>query len=144
MIGPYDDIIHLPHPTSAKYPRMPLANRAAQFSPFAALTGYDAAIKETAREMDQRKSLDENAIESIDRKIRMLADVVAQRPEISVTYFRPDAKKEGGAYVAATGTLKKIDDFERAIVLMDGMRISFEDILEIACARFDEWDFETT
>lgn len=143
MKGAYDDIINLPHPVSTKYPQMPIANRAAQFSPFAALTGYDAALQETARETTSQKELDENAIETIDMKLRILADETAQHPEIAVTYFQPDKKKKGGAYATATGALKKIDNCARVILLMDGVKISFEDIVEIDCERFDAWALET-
>lgn len=138
MNGPYDDIIHLPHHVSDTRPQMPIANRAAQFAPFDALTGYKSAIIETARLTDNRIELDEGAIAALDEKLLILADYIANRPEIAVTYFRADDKKEGGAYVAATGALKKIDDVERIIILTDGSRIRIDDILEIECDLFEE------
>jgi hypothetical protein len=136
MTGPYDDIINMPHHVSATRPQMSATNRAAQFSPFAALTGYDAAIKETARLTDKRIELDEDSIADLDVKLRILQDRIADHPDVSVTYFRPDDKKEGGAYVAATGSVKKIDDYERAIVMVSGEKIAIEDILDIQCELF--------
>ena len=130
-IGPYDDIINLPHHTSATRPRMPRENRAAQFSPFAALTGYETAIKETARLTDERIELSESMIAELDAKLSLLADSITERPEIAVTYFLPDEKKSGGAYVTAAGTAKKIDDYERTIIFTDGKKIAITDVLEI-------------
>ena len=110
MSGPYDDIINLPHPTSTKHPRMPMSDRAAIFSPFAALTGHAAAIQETARLTDQRMELDEDTRAIMDLKQQILADRIAERPEVSVVWFRPDEKKDGGKYVTTVGQLKKVDD----------------------------------
>lgn len=135
MSGPYDDILDLPHHVSATRPRMSIANRAAQFSPFAALTGYEAAIKETARLTDERIELDESTIAALDVKLHMLKDMIADHPEVAVTYFRKDEKKDGGAYITVTDAVKKIDDFESVIILMNGEKIKFEDILNIEC----EW-----
>ena len=99
MTGPYDDIINLPHPTSAKHPRMPLSDRAAQFAPFAALSGHSAALVETARLTDQRMELDEDARAALDSKQQLLLERIKERPEITVTWFQPDAKKDGGRYI---------------------------------------------
>lgn len=131
MSDSYEDILHLPHPTSATRPRMSIANRAAQFAPFAALTGYDAAVKETARLTDRQIELDEGALAILNSKLQMLADHLAEHPEVAITYFQPDEKKAGGAYMTATGRVKKMDDFEGVIVLTSGERILFERILEI-------------
>jgi len=131
MSGLYDDIINLPHHVSATRPRMPIANRAAQFSPFAALTGYDAAIAETARLTDERKELSDDMLETLSMKLGMLEDVIADRPEVSVTYFQKDEKKEGGAYITVTGAVKKIDYYEGVIVLVNGKKINIRDILDI-------------
>lgn len=136
MNGPYDDIIHLPRPVSATHTRMPIANRAAQFSPFAALTGYEAAVKETARLIDEQIDLEEDAREVLDRKQRILEDVADEHPQIAVTYFQPDERKAGGAYVTATGALKKIDMYERMIILLGGQRIPLDSVLEIECELF--------
>lgn len=130
-MGPYDDIIDLPHPTSTKHPRMPLADRAAQFSPFAALTGHDAAIRETARLTDRRVELDEDEKETLDRKLSVLADRLAERPVVVITYFEPDEKKAGGSYEETVGPVRKIDDFKRTVVLEDGHSISIDEIYEI-------------
>ena len=135
MTGPYDDIIHLPHPTSSKHPRMPIADRAAIFSPFAALAGHSAAIAETARLTNQKAELDEDARAELDRRQAVLLEQIGQQPEVTVTWFQPDERKDGGAYVTTTGWLKKIDEIERVLVLTDGTRISLEDVagLESNC-----------
>lgn len=108
MSGKYNDILHLPHPTSAKHPRMPISDRAAIFSPFAALTGHGNAIRETARLTDQRIELDEDTRAELDLKQQILADKIDERPEVSVVWFRPDEKKDGGKYVTTTGQLKRL------------------------------------
>ena len=131
MKGPYDDIIDLPHPTSERHPRMPMVNRAAQFSPFAALTGYDAAVKETARLTDAKVELTEEEKSILDSKLQMLADRIANQPTVKFTYFKPDQKKAGGAYLTVSGIVKKIDGLTGDIVLTDGHRIPIEDILDI-------------
>lgn len=131
MSGPYDDIIHLSHPTSARHPRMPVSDRAAIFSPFAALTGHAAAIHETARLTDQKIELDEDTKAVLDLKQQILADKIDERPEISVVWFRPDEKKDGGQYVTTVGQLKKVDDIERVLRLADGTTIPLDDVLEL-------------
>ena len=131
MSGPYDDIIDLPHPTSERHPRMPMVNRAAQFSPFAALTGYDAAVKETARHTDARVELTEEEESILDAKLQLLADRIASQAAAEFTYFEPDKKKAGGAYLSVSGIIKKIDGVTGDIVLTDGQRIPIEDILNI-------------
>lgn len=129
MSGPYDDIIHLPPPVSKKHPQMSRENRAAQFSPFAALTGHGAAIKETARLTDARIELSENTAAELDRRLDLLNTHIQQHPNISVTYFQPDVRKEGGSYVTVTGAVKKIDAYERVLLIMDGTKIAISDIL---------------
>jgi len=133
MTGPYDDIINLPHHVSTAHPQMASINRAAQFSPFAALTGYQSAIKETARLTTERIELSESDIAVLDMKLRILEDSIADRPEIAVTYYKPDEKKKGGTYITASGNLKKIDDVERIIILMNGEKIPIHDVWDIAC-----------
>lgn len=127
MSGPYDDIIDLPHPTSARHPRMPMAARAAQFSPFAALTGYDDAVKETARLTDGKTELTEEGKAALDAELRRLEP----GSSAAFTYFQPDSRKQGGAYVTASGVVKRIDGAAREIVLTDGRRLRIEDILEV-------------
>ena len=136
MSEPYDDIIGLPHHVSTKHPQMSIGNRAAQFSPFAALTGHDDAVKETARLTDERIELGESMIAELDIKLHILADAIADQPGVSVTYFRPDDKKTGGAYVTAAGALKKIDEYERALVFVDGRKIPIADVLDMECKLF--------
>ena len=131
MTGPYDDIINLPHPTSARHPRMPLSERAAQFSPFAALSGHSAVITETARWTDQRIELDENTKAILDIKQQILADRIAEQPKVSVIWFSPDEKKAGGQYVTTEGRLKKIDNVERGLRLIDGTWIPLDAVLEL-------------
>ncbi|MGN0978721.1 MAG: hypothetical protein ACI4PT_00120 [Candidatus Avoscillospira sp.] len=131
MTHQYDDILHLPHPTSAKHPRMPIGDRAAIFSPFAALTGHSAAIAETARLTEQKIQLDEDGRSELDEKQRMLEEVIARQPEVTVTWFRPDDKKDGGSYVTTTGNLKRTDGVERVMVMRDGTRIPLDDIIEL-------------
>ena len=127
-MGAYDDIIGLPHPTSARHPRMPMADRAAQFSPFAALVGHGAAIRETARLTDQKMELTEDEKAVLDEKLCLL---LATGGEAVFTYFLPDKTKTGGAYVTAAGSIKKLDLLERRVVLTGGAVIPLEDILEI-------------
>lgn len=129
--GKYDDIINLPHHVSTKHPKMSLENRAAQFSPFAALTGYEDAIKETARLTDNKIELDENAMAEIDMKLGMLTDIISQQPEVEITYFKQDDRKTGGTYMTMVGRLKKIDGFKCELIMMDGKRIAINDILKI-------------
>ena len=132
----YDDIIDLPHHVSATRPRMSMIDRAAQFSPFAALTGYDAAIKETGRLTDRRIELTEDSRAALDRKQQLLVDNLADHPEVSVTYFVPDERKSGGAYVTVTGRVKKVDDYQRLLILTDGTKIPLDEILDMESELF--------
>lgn len=127
----YADIIALPHHTSIKRPRMSRENRAAQFSPFAALTGYDAAIDETARLTDEKLELDDDRINDINAKLQYIKDHIDEKPEISVEYFIPDEKKSGEAYVTVSGAVRIIDEYERSVVFGDGRRIAIDDIYGI-------------
>ena len=127
----YDDIINMPHHVSDKHPRMPLIDRAAQFSSFAALTGHDDAIEETARLTDKKIELDENTKELLDMRLMMIREHMAEKPKVTFTYFEPDDKKSGGAYVDVTGIVKKINDFEHKIILCDGIEILIDNIVDI-------------
>lgn len=131
MSGNYDDIIGLPHPTSARHLRMPLTDRAAQFSPFAALSGYDEAVKETARLTQRRIELDESVKEELDRKLRRLESLGKEAPPVTVTYFLQDPRKEGGAYITVTGRVKKFHRHCQGMELEDGTEIYFSDILRL-------------
>ena len=130
-MGKYDDIINLPRHVSSTRPQMPMIDRAAQFMPFRALIGYQDAVQETARLTEERAELTEDEKFILDRKLQSLADRISSKPQITVTWFRPDQKKTGGAYVTTTGQLKKIDDYAGALILTDGERITIEDILDI-------------
>ena len=121
----------LPHHVSKTRPQMPMSDRAAQFAPFAALTGYDAAIKETGRLTDERIELDVEALSALDMKYQLLMEALDEAPEVTITYFQPDERKAGGKYVSAVGAVKKIDDFERRITMRDGTRIPTDDVLSI-------------
>ena len=136
MSGKYDDILHLPHPTSAKHPRMPISERAAIFSPFAALTGHGDAIRETARLTEQKIELDEDTKAELDRRQAVLLEHIAEQPEVTVTWFQPDERKDGGAYITITGRLKKIDQVERALFLLDGSKIPLDDVAGIGSDYF--------
>ena len=127
----YEDILNLPHHVSKTRPQMSMLDRAAQFSPFAALTGYDSAIKETGRLTDERIELDEEALTALNVRYQLLMDILDEEPEVEITYFKPDKRKDGGAYVTATGAVKKIDDFDRLITMQDGMKIPMDDVLSI-------------
>ena len=131
MNGKYDEIMGLPHHVSKTRPQMPMSDRAAQFAPFAALTGYDAAIKETGRLTDKRIELDVEALSALDMKYQLLMEALDEAPEVTITYFQPDERKAGGKYVSAVGAVKKIDDFERRITMQDGAKIPMDDVLSI-------------
>lgn len=131
MKGPYDDIIALPYPTSGRHRRMPAADRAAQFAPFAALTGYGAAVRETARETEPFKELAEDEAAVLDRQLRLLEERVPQRPWVVLTCFQPDQRKAGGAYVEVRGRVKRLDSTAGTIILEDGREIPINYILEI-------------
>lgn len=131
MIENYDDIIDLPHYVSATRPQMPMSDRAAQFSPFAALTGYDAAIKETGRLTDEKIELDEEKLKDLNMRFQMLIDHLKDEPEVTFTYFKPDERKAGGAYIEVSGVVKKVDDFERLIMMKNGLKLPMDDILSV-------------
>ena len=131
MNNRYNEIINLPHHVSKTRPQMPMSDRAAQFAPFAALTGYDAAIKETGRLTDEKIEMDEEALNILNMKFQILVDSLDDEPEVTFTYFKPDERKAGGAYIEVTGTVKKVDDFERLIVMQNGTKMPMDDILNI-------------
>lgn len=134
----YDDIINLPRPASKKHPPMPLLSRAAQFSPFAALTGHDAAIQETARMTAPFAELDENRKELLDEKLRLIREHLEQSPECEITYFQPDEKKNGGAYATIRGRIKKIDEYNRLIVFADGAALPIDHLFSIHGELFSD------
>lgn len=139
-MGNYDDIINLPHHESTKHPRMSALNRAAQFSPFAALTGHEAAINESARLTNARLELDEDRKEELDERMQIIRDHISLEPEIAITYFVPDSKKEGGSYLQVIGAVKKLDDIEHKILMQNGTIIPINDIYEIESSIFNNID----
>jgi len=131
MKSKYDDMLLLPPPTSPRHPRMSIANRAAQFSPFAALNGHDEAIHETARLTDGKIELAEDEKLRLDRKMRVLTAMLSERPEVVITHYIPDLSKDGGAYVIFTGNLRKIDPTDHTLCFTDGTMIAPEDVLSL-------------
>lgn len=132
----YKDIINLPHRQSTKRPHMSLLDRAAQFAPFAALTGYDDAVKETARLTDEKIEMSEENLNVLNMKYQILVDRLDEEHEVVFTYFIPDKNKSGGAYVEKRGVVKKVDDYERLITLYDGTKIPMDNVLTIDGAIF--------
>lgn len=127
----YDDIINLPHHQSTNRAHMSLHDRAAQFAPFAALTGHEEAIEETARLTDEKITLDESAIENINEKLYDISQHLSEKWNVSITYFKPDALKKGGAYLTDVGIVKKIDEVEKQVIMDSGMKIQMEYIVGI-------------
>ena len=127
----YEDMLDLPHHTSPRHPRMSLRDRAAQFAPFSALTGYEDVIDETARLTDGRIELSEDARAVLDVKQKMLQRRIAERPRITVVHFVADQRKNGGAYRSFAGNLLRLDEIEREMIFADGMRIKVSDVIEI-------------
>ena len=132
----YDDIINLPHHVSKKHPQMSLHDRAAQFSPFAALTGHKAAINETARLTDEKQILSEDVIAKLNEQLNK--ENIGTNPIVTITYFVPDDKKSGGAYISNTGVVKKINEYNHTVVLTDKTVIPIEQISEIQSDIFSE------
>ncbi len=129
MTNAYDDIIHLPHHVSQTRARMSLLNRAAQFAPFAALTGYDAAVAETARLTQQKRQLDVDAWTDLNQKLLWLRERIPDAPQVTITYFVPDGRKTGGAYVTVMGSVCRMEENQKWLMLADGTKIPFENIL---------------
>ena len=127
----YEDIINLPHHQSNTRPHMSLHDRAAQFAPFAALTGYDDDVKEARRLTDGKPELDENQLTELDQMLTELTKRISEHPEIIITYFEPDNKKDGGAYITFIGRLKKIDNYKRIFVFEDGREIQICNIINM-------------
>ena len=138
MSGKYDDMLHLPHPTSVRHPRMPISERAAMFSPFAALSGHAGAIAETARLTDQKMELDEDTKAELDRRQTVLLEHISEQPEITVTWFQPYERKDGGAYLTIIGRLKKLNEIQRVLVLVVGTKIPLDDVVEIESNWFQK------
>ena len=129
MNTPYDDIIHLPHHVSQNHPQMPLRDRAAQFAPFAALTGYEAVVGETARLTASKRELDAQEAEERNRQLAVVIEHLSERPEVTVEYFVPDERKSGGAYVTVTGRVRHVSLPERILVMEDGGIIPVDNVV---------------
>lgn len=140
-MGNYDDIISLPHHESAKHPKMPALDRAAQFMPFAALTGHNAAVMETERLTDTKMELDEMKKEELNEHLQFIKEQLLQKPQISITYFLPDTQKNGGAYLTITGTVRKIEETRHQVIMENGTVIPMDDIYEIESTLFDNDEY---
>ena len=127
----YQDIINLPHHVSKTRPQMAILDRAAQFSPFAALTGHEAAIEEVGRITDYFVELDESRKMDLNEKLQSIIEQNDKKMEVIITYFQPDEKKSGGSYINITGVIKKIDDYEQCIVLQDKRKIPIKFLYDI-------------
>ena len=134
---PYEDIVNLPHHVSRNRPQMPLRDRAAQFAPFAALTGYGEAIDETARWTEERREMDENERAVLDSRLRFLSTRLEEQPQVEIEHFVPDSRKTGGAYVRTEGRLAAIFPASRTLMFADGTSISTDDITEIESPLFN-------
>ena len=134
----YDDIINLPHHVSKKHPQMSLHDRAAQFSPFAALTGHKAAINETARLTDEKQILSEDVIAKLNEQLNLIKENICTNPIVTITYFVPDDRKSGGAYISNTGVVKKINEYNHTVILTDKTVIPIEQISEMQSDIFSE------
>ena len=127
----YEDMWYMSHPVSKKHPQMSLYDRAAQFSPFAALTGHEAAIQEEARLTEAKVELDESEKEQLNETLRELLERYDGHPEVTVTYFQPDTKKEGGTYVTESGKIRKLDIFRRVLLLDGGQSVELDQIIRV-------------
>lgn len=128
---PYEDIVDLPHHISKKHPQPTMADRAARFAPFAAITGYEEMVLEEARVTDERIEMDESSKAALNEKLNMILEFIDEQPEVSITYFEPDKRKAGGAYITVTGTVKRIDEYEHLVIMTDGKKINIDDIYNL-------------
>ena len=125
---PYEDIVNLPPHISKRHPQPSMMDRAARFAPFAAITGYEEMVLEEARITEERIDLDEGTLSILNEKLNMIQEFIDEEPEVTITYFEPDKKKSGGAYIDITGTVKRIDEYEHLVIMTDGKKIRIEDI----------------
>ena len=133
---PYEDIVNLPPHISKKHPQPSMMDRAARFAPFAAITGYEEMVLEEARVTEERVDFDEGALSLLNEKLNMIQEFLDEEPEVTITYFEPDKKKSGGAYVNITGIVKRIDEYEHFVIMTDGKKIRIEDIYAIGSDLF--------
>ena len=132
----YEDIVDLPHHVSRKHPQPTMADRAARFTPFAAITGYEEMVLEEARVTDDRIEMDESSKAALNEKLNMILEFIDEQPEVSITYFEPDKRKAGGAYVTVTGTVKRIDEYEHLVIMTDGKKINIDEIYNLQSELF--------
>ena len=133
---PYEDIVDLPHHVSRKHPQPTMADRAARFAPFAAITGYEEMVLEEARVTDDRIEMDESSKAALNEKLNMILEFIDEQSEVSITYFEPDKRKAGGAYVTVTGTVKRIDEYEHLVIMTDGKKINIDEIYNLQSELF--------
>lgn len=138
----YNDIIDLPHHISKKHKPLGRDSYAAQFSPFAALTGYDGIVSEAARTTDERTEMSETELDVLSAKIQFITKHIKEKPEITFTYFKKDEKKPGGSYLTKTGNIKQIDDVERLLHFTDGTKLPIDDVVDMKSVIFDEFERE--
>ena len=134
---PYEDIVNLPPHISKKHPQPTMLERAARFAPFAAITGYEEMVLEEARVTEERVELDEGTLAILNEKLNIIHESLDSEPIIKITYFEPDKKKYGGAYVSVTGTVKRIDEYERIVIMSDGKKIPIDEIFGLESKLFD-------
>ena len=133
---PYEDIVNLPRHISKVHPQATMADRAARFSPFAAISGYEDMVKEAARVTEERIDITDATKELLNDKLNMIIEFLDEEPEVTITYFEPDKKKDGGAYISITGTVKRIDEYERIVLMSDDKKIRIEEIYAIESDLF--------
>ena len=139
---PYEDIIHLPRPVSKRHPQPTMSERAARFAPFAAITDYEEMVLEQARVTEKKINLDECALTLLSEKLNIIQEFLDKAPKIKVTYFVPDKKKSGGAYVSLNGTVKRIDPHTKLLVMSDDKKVPIEDICKIESELFSALGIE--
>lgn len=133
---PYEDIVDLPHHVSKKHPQPTMADRAARFAPFAAITGYEEMVLEEARVTDDRIEMDESSKAALNEKLNMILEFIDEQSEVSITYFEPDKRKAGGAYITVIGTVKRIDEYEHLVIMTDGKKINIDEIYNLQSELF--------
>ena len=133
---PYEDIVNLPPHISKRHPQPSMIDRAARFAPFAAITGYEEMVLEEARVTEERIDLDEGALALLNEKLNMIQEFLDEEPEVTITYFEPDKKKSGGAYISITGIVKRIDEYEHLVIMKDGARIFIDSIYDLQSELF--------
>ena len=133
---PYEDIVNLPPHISKRHSQPSMMDRAARFAPFAAITGYEEMVLEEARVTEEQIHLDEDAVALICEKINMIQEFIDEEPEVRITYFEPDKKKSGGAYISITGTPKRVDEYEQLLIMTDGKKIKFDSIYRLESDLF--------